>query len=60
MTLAQKINGTLKGVPTWPIYLLGLLIPAALFGAAATGYMGVDPIKALEHKLASLPFKCSP
>lgn len=54
MPLAQKINGTLKRVPTWPIYLLGLITPALLFGAAATGQMGVEPIKALEHKLGEL------
>lgn len=54
MTLSSRINGVLKKIPTWAIYLFGLLTPAALFGAAALGHMGVEPIKALEHKLGEL------
>ena len=51
MTLAQRINGALRPLPAWPLYLLGTLPVLWLFWAGATGGLGVDPVKAIEHRL---------
>lgn len=54
MTLAQKINGALRRVPTWPVYLVGLLPPVWYFYLGLTGGLGADPVKAMEHRLGEL------
>lgn len=51
MTLTQKINGGLRKVPAWPLYILGLLPPLWLFYQAVTGALGVDPVKTMEHQM---------
>lgn len=51
MTLTQKINGGLRKVPAWPLYILGLLPPLWLFYRAVTGALGVDPVKTMEHQM---------
>ena len=51
MTLMQKINGGLRKVPAWPLYILGLLPPVWLFYQAVTGALGVDPVKTMEHQM---------
>ncbi len=51
MTLTQKINGGLRKVPAWPLYILGVLPPVWLFYQAVTGALGVDPVKAMEHQM---------
>ena len=51
MTLTQKINGGLRKVPAWPLYILGLLPPVWLFYQAVTGALGVDPVKTMEHQM---------
>lgn len=51
---AQRINGVLRRVPTWPLYVLGLAWPAWLFWLGLTGGLGVEPIEALEHRLGEL------
>ena len=37
-------------VPTWPVYVLGVLPIVWLFWAAVEGRLGVDPVKAMEHR----------
>lgn len=51
MTLTQKINGGLRKVPAWPLYILGLLPPVWLFYQAVIGALGVDPVKIMEHQM---------
>ena len=54
MTLAQTLNGRLRKVPAWPLYLLGLLPLAWLIWLIVTGDLGVDPVKTLEHKVGKI------
>lgn len=51
MTLADRINTTARRVPAGAVYLAGLLPLAWLVGAAATGSLGIDPVKEMEHRL---------
>lgn len=51
------INRQLRKVPTWLVYLAGLIpIPIFLYWAQ-TGGLGREPIKALEHELGELALK---
>jgi len=51
MGAADRINGWLRRVPTWPCYLL-MPWPAVLdFTAGFGGGLGADPVKELEHRL---------
>jgi sulfoxide reductase heme-binding subunit YedZ len=54
MTLAQRINGLARQVPTWPIYVGLGLVPFWWLYLGFTGGLGVEPIKALEHRLGEL------
>ncbi|MDE1132254.1 MAG: protein-methionine-sulfoxide reductase heme-binding subunit MsrQ [Ascidiaceihabitans sp.] len=50
----DRINQLLRKVPTWLVYIVGL-IPVPLFlYLAQTGGLGREPIKALEHELGEL------
>lgn len=49
MTPAQRINGVLRRIPTWPVYLAGALVPIWYFYLGLTGGLGPEPVKALEH-----------
>jgi len=51
---AQKLNGWLRKVPAWPIYLIAVLPPAWYLYQGLTGGLGVDPVKAMEHALGLL------
>lgn len=51
MSLSQTINGRLRRVPTWPIYIAAPLPVAWLYYLGLTGGLGVDPVKAIEHQL---------
>ena len=51
------INQLLRKVPTWLVYIVGL-IPVPLFlYLAQTGGLGREPIKALEHELGEIALK---
>ena len=54
MTVSQQINLALKKLPTWPVYLAGALPPFWFLYVGLTGGLGVEPIKALEHRLGEL------
>ncbi|MDD9922050.1 MAG: protein-methionine-sulfoxide reductase heme-binding subunit MsrQ [Boseongicola sp.] len=54
MTIAQRINLGLSRVPIWLVYLIGALPPVWLFYLGITGGLGVDPVKAMEHRLGEL------
>ena len=51
MAIAPSINGWLRAVPAWPIYIVSVLPPAWLLYAGISGQLGVDPTKAIEHQL---------
>lgn len=51
MTIADRINSTLRPLPAWPIYPLAALLPVWLLWQAQTGGLGVDPVKAIEQRL---------
>lgn len=50
----DRVNSLLRKVPTWPVYLLGLLPALWQFYLALTGGSGPDPVKSLEHGLGEL------
>jgi methionine sulfoxide reductase heme-binding subunit len=54
MTLAQTINGRLRAVPAWPIYVIGAIPPLWLFWQGLNGHLGADPVKGLERQLGKL------
>ncbi|PCJ08662.1 MAG: protein-methionine-sulfoxide reductase heme-binding subunit MsrQ [Rhodobacteraceae bacterium] len=52
--MRDHLNQSLRGLPTWVIYLLGALPAPWLFYQGLTGGLGVEPIKALEHEYGEL------
>lgn len=50
----STINGALRRIPKWPLYVISLIPVIALFYAGAVGQLGVDPIKEIEHRLGEL------
>lgn len=51
---AQAINGLLRHVPAWPLYIIGALPAAWLWYLGLTGGLGADPIKTLERELGEV------
>ena len=51
MTAAERLSGWARRVPRGAVYAAGALPAALLAWRAATGGLGVDPVKALEHEL---------
>ncbi|GAA6200871.1 protein-methionine-sulfoxide reductase heme-binding subunit MsrQ [Aquicoccus sp. SU-CL01552] len=47
----DRLNSGLRRVPVWAVYLAGALPAPLLLYQGATGGLGVEPIKALEHGL---------
>lgn len=47
----QAINGGLRRLPAWPLYILGAIPPVWLFLAGIGGRLGVDPVKVMEHQM---------
>jgi len=45
----DRLNAALRRVPAWTVYIVGAVYAGWLFYLAATGGLGVEPIKALEH-----------
>jgi sulfoxide reductase heme-binding subunit YedZ len=48
------VNGTLRRVPVWPVYVVGALPPLWFLYLGLTGGLGVEPIKELEHRLGEI------
>ena len=48
------LNSTLRRVPSWLLYICGLAPAVWLFWQGLTGGLGVEPIKALEHRYGEL------
>lgn len=52
--MLDRLNAFARRVPVWVLYMLyGLPAPLLLY-MAATGGLGVEPIKALEHELGEI------
>lgn len=49
--IAQRVNGALRPVPPWVLYVLGALPPLWLIWLGFNGGLGADPVKALEHQM---------
>lgn len=54
---AGRLNDWLRRVPLWAVYSVGMLPAPLLVYLGATGGLGVEPIKALEHELGALALK---
>ncbi|WP_444667839.1 protein-methionine-sulfoxide reductase heme-binding subunit MsrQ [Cereibacter changlensis] len=52
--LAQRINTALRPVPGWVIYPLALIPLLLLVWQTFSGALGVDPVKAIEHRLGEV------
>ncbi|OOY14501.1 protein-methionine-sulfoxide reductase heme-binding subunit MsrQ [Thioclava sp. DLFJ4-1] len=53
-TLSAPINTALRRVPSWVVYLAGLIPLAWVVWLTLTGGIGVDPVKAIEHRLGKI------
>lgn len=51
MGLVAAANGGMRRLPAWPLYLLGAVPVFWLFWRGVQGGLGVDPVKAIEHRL---------
>lgn len=51
MSVAQTVNGRLRRVPAWPLYILGLGPLAFITWETFTGNLGIDPVRELEHEV---------
>jgi methionine sulfoxide reductase heme-binding subunit len=50
----DRLNSFARRVPTWVVYGLGLVPLAFLVWGVVAGGLGVDPVKAIEHRLGEL------
>ncbi|OOY29925.1 protein-methionine-sulfoxide reductase heme-binding subunit MsrQ [Thioclava sp. F36-6] len=53
-TLSAPINTALRRVPSWAVYLAGLIPLAWVVWLTLSGGIGVDPVKAIEHRLGKI------
>lgn len=53
-TFGPRISGVVRKLPTWPVYLAGMIPGGWLIWRALTNQLGMDPVKALEHELGLL------
>jgi methionine sulfoxide reductase heme-binding subunit len=47
----DRVNAAARRVPTWAVYLLGLVPLGVLVWGAVSDSLGADPVKAIEHAL---------
>lgn len=57
MQAVDRLNAALRRLPTAAVYGAGALPAAALVWGAATGTLGIDPVKELEHGFGLLALK---
>jgi sulfoxide reductase heme-binding subunit YedZ len=53
-SIPERVNGALRRMPVWPVYVVGALPPLWFLYLGLTGGLGVEPIKELEHRLGEL------
>lgn len=51
LSVSQRINGFLRRVPAWPIYIIGPIPGIWVFWLALNNRLGADPLQYLEHSL---------
>lgn len=51
MGLVTVANAGVRRLPAWPLYVLGAIPVLWLFWRGVQGGLGVDPVKAIEHRL---------
>ena len=47
--MVAALNASLRRVPLWVVYVLGVVPAGWVFWLAATGGLGPDPVRSLEH-----------
>ncbi len=52
--IRDKINAAARKIPKWAAYFLGLIPFAILVWGAVNNTLGVDPVKAIEHRLGEV------
>jgi len=52
--MMDRLNQYARKLPTWVVYMVGMLPAPWLFWQGLTGGLGVEPIKALEHEYGEL------
>lgn len=52
--MVANLNHWVRRVPTWPVWLLGIIPALWLTWRLLTGGLGADPVKAYEHELGLL------
>lgn len=57
MDVAGRINGVLRKIPAWTIYIVATVWVVWLFYLGLTGGLGVEPINALEREYGELGLK---
>lgn len=51
MNIARPINNVLRRIPTWPVYIVGVLPGVIYFYWAVMNQLGADPLQVLERQL---------
>jgi sulfoxide reductase heme-binding subunit YedZ len=54
MSVTDNINSAARRMPVWVLYIIGAVWPFWLLYQAASGDMGPEPVKPLEHALGEL------
>jgi len=57
MDVAGTINGALRKVPAWTVYIVGAAFAGWLFYLGLTGGLGAEPINALEREYGEIGLK---
>ena len=55
--MIDRLNSALRAVPIWALYIVCMIPAPWLLYLAATGGLGVEPVKALEQELGELGLK---
>ena len=53
-SIAKSVNGVLRRIPAWSLYIIAVIPPVLMFLSALNGTLGVDPVKELEHEMGEL------
>ena len=54
LPFASAVNGALRRVPVWAVYLAGALPLAWIIWLLFSGGLGIDPVKEIEHRLGKI------
>lgn len=57
MSIANTMNGALRRIPAWSVYVIASVWVGWMFYLAATNQMGPEPINALEREYGAMGFK---